>query len=921
MHCTPILPSRGLPVSIRRTAAGVVLLLLCAWLPATAQKQWVVTPVLDTTHASVSVPAGHRHIRRPRVGLVLSGGGARGVAQVGVIRELERSGVPIDFIAATSIGSIIGGLYASGYTTTELESICVHTDWDEVLSLADETKRTDLYLDQKLAVQRGFLVLRFEGLEPVLPSAVSSGQRLTEYLSNLTLQAIYHPYPTFDELRIPFRAMTTDLVSGHRVILRSGSLAEALRASATVPLLFDPVERDSMRLVDGGLLSNIPVDVARAFGCDIVIAVNSASGLRSAGEMKAPWETADQIMGIMMGPANALQLARADVVVTPEVGRHLSSNFGGLDSLILQGEAAAAAVVRSILTIYAREKLEMAGDSARMVLHHPSFARTGDPIPDSLWRHILADTLATGVRLVDVQDHVNLLYETGDYASVRAEISTDSTSSRVTFNAAWNPPVKGVAIEGCVKVRAEELLSFTRCAVGRPLNHLCVQKGRDDILRLYRSRGYSLARIDTATFDPASGILHWKLNEGVISSIRVVGTVRTSEEFVLSDFPLQPGEVFEISKARSGFRNINSGALFDHMYLEVAYAGRENHLVIRLKERPSQLIRLGVRGDNERHVQGQVDIRDISLGGGGTELGFTGYGGQRSAGALLEYKAYRLFGTHLTFKAAAFASSLDSYLYEDAPPPGLNQWDRVKLGEYRDTRYGGIIAFGLQLERFGNLTAEYVLQDVRTEDLGGVPQLEERTRIGKLRLGTIIDSKDRYPFPTSGIGLTLSYETASKAFGSQVAYSALHLVWERYATAGRFTVRPRVTLGYADQSMPFSEEFRLGGQESMFGVREDDRRGRQLLQLNLEFRYLLPFRILVDSYLRGRFDMASMSAEPGEIKLETVRYGLGLELALDTPIGPAVFSVGKGFYFGRDLPNNPLQEGPLLLYFMFGYVL
>ncbi len=214
MHCTPILPSRGLPVSFRRVGRrrGAVAPLRLA--PRHGAETWVVTPVLDTTHAAVSVPAGHRHIRRPRVGLVLSGGGARGVAQVGVIRELERSGVPIDFIAATSIGSIIGGLYASGYTTTELESICVHTDWDEVLSLADETKRTDLYLDQKLAVQKGFLVLRFEGLEPVLPSAVSSGQRLTEYLSNLTLQAIYHPFPTFDELRIPFRAMTTDLVSG-----------------------------------------------------------------------------------------------------------------------------------------------------------------------------------------------------------------------------------------------------------------------------------------------------------------------------------------------------------------------------------------------------------------------------------------------------------------------------------------------------------------------------------------------------------------------------------------------------------------------------------------------------------------------------------------------------------------------------------
>jgi len=299
------------------------ILFLCLIVPIHG---WTQTKLTLRPHL-VSRASEHRnHIypfveeRRPRVGLVLSGGGARGAAQIGVLKVLERHKIPIDFIAATSMGAIVGGLYASGYTTAEIESLALTTNWDELLSFSDEAKRTDLAIDQKLAADWSFLVVRFEGLQPVIPHAVSSGQRLTNFLSEQTLQALYHPDPTFDDLKIPFRAVTTDLVSGKRIVLDRGSLAQALRASATVLLLFNPIEQDSMRLVDGGLVSNIPVDVARDAGCDIVLAVNSTSGLRTADEMTAPWQTADQIMGIMMQLSNQEQLKLADITITPEIG-------------------------------------------------------------------------------------------------------------------------------------------------------------------------------------------------------------------------------------------------------------------------------------------------------------------------------------------------------------------------------------------------------------------------------------------------------------------------------------------------------------------------------------------------------------------------------------------------------------------------
>ncbi|MGA9118820.1 MAG: patatin-like phospholipase family protein, partial [Bacteroidota bacterium] len=330
-----------------------------------------ITLAYDTVAAGPFACLAVHEPRRPTIALVLSGGGARGAAQIGVFKAFERHHIPIDFISATSMGAIIGGLYASGYSVAEIESIAIHTDWNEVLSLKDETRRRDLVVDQKLARDRTFIAVRFQGLTPVIPSAVSSGQPLTDWLNNETLQALYHPNPDFDHLKIPFRAIATDLISGRRVVIGDGSLAEAIRASATTPLLFDPIERDSMQLIDGGILANVPVDVAREKGYGSVIAVNTTSGLRKADEMKAPWETVDQIMSISMQLLNSQQLKDADVVITPDIGRHLTFDLHGLDSLIVRGDQAAEEKMPVIKAMLAAKEALLDRDTVRF---HAPFA-------------------------------------------------------------------------------------------------------------------------------------------------------------------------------------------------------------------------------------------------------------------------------------------------------------------------------------------------------------------------------------------------------------------------------------------------------------------------------------------------------------------------------------------------------------------
>lgn len=204
---------------------------------------------------------------RPRVGLVLSGGGAKGAAHIGVIRAVEQAGIPIDYIAGTSMGAIVGGLYAMGYSTDELEQLVKMQDWEMLLS--DKSPRKQLSPEQREHLGRYVLSVPLsKSAKPKMDGFVR-GRNLGNMLARLTVG--YHDSISFDSLRIPFACVATNLANGDEVVLRSGKLATAIRASMAIPGVFTPVVIDGKTLVDGGLCNNFPVDVAQKMGADIVI--------------------------------------------------------------------------------------------------------------------------------------------------------------------------------------------------------------------------------------------------------------------------------------------------------------------------------------------------------------------------------------------------------------------------------------------------------------------------------------------------------------------------------------------------------------------------------------------------------------------------------------------------------------------------
>jgi NTE family protein len=284
---------------------------------------------------------------RPKIGLALGGGGARGAAHIGVLRTLEEMGVPVDYIAGTSMGSIVGGLYAMGMSPADIERTIDEIDWKDIFQ--DEPARQDRRFRRKQD-DRTFLMKAKPGVienerKVELVPALIQGQKLELALRKYTLPAT--EIQDFDDLRIPFRAVATDVVTGEAVILGEGDLATSMRASMAVPAVFAPVEIDDRLLVDGGIAMNLPVSAVRAMGADIVIAVDVGGPRRQREEIGNVLAMLDQIASLVTFKNTAAEIATLglrDLLITPPLEREvLASDFEKMPAAIAIGLRAAVA--------------------------------------------------------------------------------------------------------------------------------------------------------------------------------------------------------------------------------------------------------------------------------------------------------------------------------------------------------------------------------------------------------------------------------------------------------------------------------------------------------------------------------------------------------------------------------------------------
>ncbi|MBR9979344.1 MAG: BamA/TamA family outer membrane protein, partial [Bacteroidetes bacterium] len=508
----------------------------------------------------------------------------------------------------------------------------------------------------------------------------------------------------------------------------------------------------------------------------------------------------------------------------------------------------------------------------------------------------------------------------GKHARVEVLLHSDATAEIVMSP---STRVTSINVVGNTLLSNAVLAGLESRWIGTPINEWTQRGISEYLLEDYRKQGFSLAQVDSLYILP-DGAIHMWVDEGVVERISVRGNTRTNHVVILREIPVRAGSVFRMADMKRGMENLFALDLFHSVAYDILRNDDQIHLVIRVVERPSKILQTGLLVDNERNAQLGLLLRDANFLGSGTEIAASFFGGHNIREYAVQFSSNRLFYTPFNTRIRAFYGFRDYNGYADVPDLPKHRFARDIALVYRSIDYGAAASFGIYVQRFGHLQAKlrYAQQSIRTDQLRNpdVDPITEEHRLVEWGLSSTVDTQDKYPYPNKGILFEGEYTSALRALGSEIAFTRLTLGYDFYVPVipDHLVLHPRIRFGYGDKTMPRTEEFRIGGLYSFIGMRENEYNGRQIILGGMELRYALPVRILFDAYLSMRYDLGRTWANPELVKLEDLRHGVGLQLGLDTPIGPADFAVGRSFYFLRANPVTPVKWGPVHLYFTIG---
>jgi len=395
----------------------------------------------DSVLQRMSEPPGSPN--RPKVGLVLSGGGARGATHVGVLKELERMRIPIDYIAGTSMGAIIGSLYASGMSVADIEKVLSTTDWDAVFS--DRPPRKQIAFRRKMDDQRYIIGLQAgvskKGIR--VAQGLVTGQQLNVFLESLLMPV--DGIEDFDKLPIPFRCLATDIVTGEEVVHAKGHLPTAVRTSMSLPGVFIPLEVNGRLLVDGGILNNLPVDVCRAMGADLIIAVDIGTPALDRDQLTSFVSITSQVTSILMQKNIDAQALKADILIRPDLKGYSNMNFRQIETLPPIGEQVVREHSEALGKLSTGEAEYAAWQSRARVspalpekIDFVRFEGT-DAKTESLVRGKLETRPGQPLNPEDVTQDVDRVFNAGDYETVSYRLQREKAEAGLLVLARPNP--------------------------------------------------------------------------------------------------------------------------------------------------------------------------------------------------------------------------------------------------------------------------------------------------------------------------------------------------------------------------------------------------------------------------------------------------------------------------------------------------
>ncbi len=825
-------------------------------------------------------------VARKTVGLALSGGGANGLAQIGILKAFEEEGIPVDYIAGTSMGAIIGGLSSCGYSPAELEKIVQTIPWESIISLNANYTRSNIFLEQQRIRDRASIAIRFNKLKLLIPKSLNSAQKMTEKVDLLTLNALYHSSGDFSTLPINFRAVATDLVSGMRIPLFSGSLSEAIRASSTIPILYEPIIQNNYHLVDGGLVANLPVDELESFNTDYKIAIDTHGSMYTTGEeLDLPWKAADQAMTILTKLQYPAQLAKADIIITPDLDNHKATDFSNIKALIDAGYAKGKFEAKKIKHDIKKKSIEGAaiGHYAKTALlqhDNPKLEQVVSAILltatdlNKTCQELLATDLFTRVSAELNKDHKTVLFHLEPLPAI----------NKVTVVGGPPDVLSDKDIEGCFKPLTGEL--YTNAAGTNVL---------ESLIKEYRKKGYSLVTITNTTIN--SGLLEVTLSSGKPQGIEIRRDKNmTKITPITREIKIDTTRALNLLKAEESVENLYGTGVFNRVSISAeppytSSSGRNQLLWFSLEEKPASVLRLGLRYDETNDAQFLVDIRNENFGGTTSSFGGWLKTGRNSLLANIELSMPRIGASHFTMSSRIF---YDQHIFNHLETTG-------NTTQYGIQKYGFNHAFGTRIRKNGQVIADITLQNAQSYAKDNTSPTLNTANSSMFSVGTQFtrDSRNIALIPTSGSYTNRRYSITTALLDNHELFwqvSGNHE--ENIRLINRVSFQLSGLLGLSSNNMLLSEKFFLGGNGNTYsqrfiGIKENALACNNMAAAGIQLGYKPSFEILFPTSMFLHYNIGNAWEQMDDISTAALMQGIGASMMWETPVGPARLAISK----------------------------
>ena len=876
-----------------KSSTIIVFCIICCWIwiPKAAESREIripvkevnTFPVLQQSDADVFPGSNRKGLVRfqpdvPQFTLVLSGGGLKGLAHIGVLQALNEAGLKPYGIAAVSSGALIGGLYAGGFTTDE---ILYRIQMIEPASLMlDKPERRSMLLARKQELSRHIIELRLANdLTPILPGAISPGQRLYQRLLELTSDLPYRFVNNWDDLPTRVVIQATDLCTGTGIVFKNGDLAPAIRGSMTIPLLFDPFVIDTLKLIDGGITSNMPVELARQMTDGVCVVVDVSADLNKLNTPAQPWQIVDQVTTILERETNRKSRIDADIVVIPRI-EETPEAIEDYNLTVLSGKEAMLELLPDLKMLLDAKWDKK--DSTTLKIQRVI-------MPDEFDKELHVPQSWTGrdVSIFEIENFLRELLNTGEVQDCWGEYEEESQSLLIKID--QTPILNAVVLDGNQSIPDSILMADFARQFGQRLNYDNVKMAVDDILKAYRSRDFTVAGIQSADLDDVSGTLTLIIDEGLLCSIEFRGLEHVPVGAVSREVQLKQSEPIISSAILKATSDLYNTGLFRSVNPELVYDPKGAgtwHVVFHLQEHTSPPIRLGLAYQSQHRARGFGELTWPGPFYYAGRLIFYSSVGEIDKEHRISYRMEK--GTDLSVLHNISIGYTSQYRY-----PYDEDHNQQRELRFEESRWGGRIEVGAQAESWGLLTCTARIES-HDNDYNTVKEHYQLSAIG-LKLG--FDNLDRFPYPNEGVQFQSTFETSSNYLGSDVEFNKFQGSVETYIPIiPRYTMGARFIGRTADRTTPRDERFRLGGIHEFPGLNLDEKEGVIQLAGGIDLRFDLLSRSFSDTYVGIRSDVAGSWKDPtAQIVKDDWMHSVAVYIALDTVLGPIHLQWGHLF--------------------------